>query len=57
MRKIILLDWQGYFVIKRIEKKHIIEKYYIGHTVNGIPKYKWNFWMWLMTRFTKEPEK
>lgn len=49
MKKIILLDWQGYFIVKRIHKKRIIDKYYVGHTVNGIPKYRWNFWMWLAT--------
>ena len=56
MRKIILLDWQGYFVVKRIDAKRINEKYYVGHTVNGIPKYKWNLGMWLATVFSKNPK-
>jgi hypothetical protein len=53
MRKIIIVDWLGDWKKVRIEKKHLIEKYYIDTTVNGIRKYKWNFWMWINTLLNK----
>ena len=49
MRNIILVDWWGYFDKVKIQSKYINEKYYIGNTVNGVPKYKWNFKMWINT--------
>ena len=53
MRNIILVSWGGYFDKRKIQTKHIIEKYHIGYTSNGIPKYKWNFWMWFNTLLNK----
>ena len=49
MRKIILVTRNGMFVKRRIEANKIDSKCYRGHTVNGIPKYRWNFSMWFNT--------
>ena len=49
MRNIILITLWGNFDKRKIQSKHILEKYYVGHTVNGVPKYKWNIYMWFKT--------
>jgi hypothetical protein len=59
MRKIIIVGWFGGWSKVRIEKQHLKEKYYIGNTVNGIRKYRWNLSMWAVTLLTQghEPKK
>lgn len=50
MEKIILVDWGGYFNKVVISSDNIDEKYYLGDTINGVKKYKWNFLMWIRSK-------
>ena len=53
MRNIIFVDRFGYFIKTKINTKDIVARYYVGHTINGVPKYRWNFWMWSKTILNK----
>ena len=53
MKNIILLElFTGNLIRRKIEPKYIVSKYYTELTNNKppIPKYKWNFWMWLRSK-------